>query len=175
MGFDVILANPLKIKLIAESRMKNDDVYSEILVKLMRNDRIPESYIPSKDIMGIRRIVRSRIQIKQSIRSYNNRIRYEIFRLHVNYEIDHTFTWKGSVFLRTLKSPRIDSYLNVLDGLGGKVKKIDAELTKYFGIEKEKLLMTIPGIGLIETACLYRHDPLGKAVPDEVHYDHIAY
>ena len=37
-GFSVKLANPLKIKLIAESRMKNDDVNSELLAKLLRND-----------------------------------------------------------------------------------------------------------------------------------------
>ena len=29
-GYDVILANPLKTKLIAESRMKNDDVDSDL-------------------------------------------------------------------------------------------------------------------------------------------------
>ena len=49
-GFDMKPANPLKIKLIAESRMKNDDVDSEILAKLLRNDWKPESYVPSKEI-----------------------------------------------------------------------------------------------------------------------------
>ena len=42
-GFNVKLANPLKIKLISESGMKNDDVDSEILAKLLRNNWIPES------------------------------------------------------------------------------------------------------------------------------------
>ena len=53
-GFSVKLANPLKIKLIAESRMKNGDVDSEILAKLLRNDWIPESYVPPKEIRGMR-------------------------------------------------------------------------------------------------------------------------
>jgi transposase len=86
-GFALKLANPLKIKLIAESRMKNDDVDSEILAKLLRNDWIPESYVPSKDIREIRRIVRTRIQISQTLRSYKNRIRYELLRMHVDYEV----------------------------------------------------------------------------------------
>ena len=85
-GFSVKLANPLKIKLIAESRMKNDDVDSEILAKLLRNNWIPESYVPPKEIREIRRIVRTRIQMSQSMRSYKNRIRYELLRMHVDYD-----------------------------------------------------------------------------------------
>ena len=49
-GLEVKLANPLKVKLIAESRMKNDDVDWEILAKLLRNDWIPKSYVPPKEI-----------------------------------------------------------------------------------------------------------------------------
>ncbi|QRF76192.1 hypothetical protein Thermo_01709 [Thermoplasmatales archaeon] len=75
--------------------MKNDDVDSEILAKLLRNNWVPESYVPPKEI---RRVVRTRIQIKQSLRSYKNRIRYELLRMHVNYEVDR-FTRKGKVFL----------------------------------------------------------------------------
>ena len=48
-GFNVKLANPLKIRLIAESRMKNDDVHSEVLAKLLRNNWIQESFVPGKD------------------------------------------------------------------------------------------------------------------------------
>ena len=49
-GFSVTLANPLKIRLIAESRMKNDDVDSEVLAKLLRNDWVPVSYVPDREI-----------------------------------------------------------------------------------------------------------------------------
>ncbi len=66
-GLSVKLANPLKIKLIAESRMKNDNVDSEILAKLLRNDWIPESYVPPKEIREMRRIVRRRIRISQTM------------------------------------------------------------------------------------------------------------
>ena len=54
-GFNVKLANPLEIKLITESRMKNDDIVSEILAKLLNNNWIPESYVPPKEMMEIRR------------------------------------------------------------------------------------------------------------------------
>ena len=71
-GFKVILANPLKIKLIAESRMKHDDVDSDVLAKLLMNGWVPESYVPRKEIREIRRMVRTRMQIKQSTTCYGS-------------------------------------------------------------------------------------------------------
>jgi len=58
-GFKVKLANPLKVKLIAESRIKNDKIDSEILARLLKNNWVPESYVPDKKIREIRRIVRT--------------------------------------------------------------------------------------------------------------------
>ncbi|MGC8981888.1 MAG: IS110 family transposase [Minisyncoccia bacterium] len=64
-GFKVKLANPLKVRLIAESRIKNDKIDSEILAKLLKNNWVPESYVPVKNIRDIRKIVRTRISLKR--------------------------------------------------------------------------------------------------------------
>ena len=128
--FSLKLANPLKIKLIAESRMKNDDVDSEILAKLLRNDWILESDVPPKKIREIRGIVRTRIQISQSMRSYKNRIRYELLRMHVDYEVD-PFSKEGKIFLWNLHNPRIDSYVSVINGLEKEIHKIDESIAQY--------------------------------------------
>ena len=61
-GFEVKVANPLKIRLSAETRMKNDDMDSEVLAKLLCINWIPESYVPSKEVWGMRRTVRTRTQ-----------------------------------------------------------------------------------------------------------------
>lgn len=61
--------------------------FSVILANPLRNDWIPESYVPPKDIKEIRRVGRMRIRIKLSIRSYRNRTGYELLRLHVDYEV----------------------------------------------------------------------------------------
>ncbi len=153
-GFRVKLANPLKIKLIAESRMKNDDIDSEILAKLLRSNWIPESYVPKKEIREIRRIVRTRIDIRRTMTSYKNRIKIEMKRLHIDYGED-PFTIEGKAFLRSLKSQRVDSYLNALSGLEQEIRRIDRDLKKYEDIEDVKLLMTIPGIGLFSALIIY--------------------
>ena len=145
------LANPLKIKLIAESRMKNDDVDSEILAKLLRNDWIPESYVPP---MEIRETRRTRIQISLSIRSYKNRIKYELLRMHVDYDL-YPFTKKGKLFLWNLHNLRIDSYLSVLNGLENEIGKTDESVAHYGSLKDVKLLMTILDIGLFSAVLIY--------------------
>lgn len=152
-GFKVKLANPLKIRLIAESRMKNDDVDSEVLAKLLMNNWIPESYVPNKEIREIRRVVRTRIEIRRSTTSYKNRIKFELMRMHL--DLEEPFTMEGRVFLRNLKSQRVDSYLNVLKGLEEEVKRIDLDLKRYGEIVGVKLLQTIPGIGLFSALLIY--------------------
>jgi transposase len=153
-GFNVILANPLKIRLIAESRMKNDDIDSEVLAKLLRNDWIPESYVPRKEIREMRRIVRTRIQLKRDLTRMKNRIHFELLRLHVDYEVN-PFTWKGKVFLMNLSNPRILSYLTVMDSLESEIRKIDSSLASYVGVEGIKNLQSVPGIGLFSAMVIY--------------------
>jgi transposase len=45
---DVKLAHPLKVRAIAEARIKTDKIDSEILAHLLRIDLLPTAYIPSK-------------------------------------------------------------------------------------------------------------------------------
>ena len=115
-GFKLILANPLKIKLIAESRMKNDDVDSEVLAKLLRNNWIPESFLSGKNIREMRRIVRTRIQLKRDLTRMKNRINFELLRLHLCHD-NNPFTLKGKIFLRNINNQRILSYLNVMNSI----------------------------------------------------------
>ncbi len=58
-------ANPRNIILIADSKMKNNDVSSEVLAKLLRNNWISVAFVPDKDIRWMSRIVRIVIHQKR--------------------------------------------------------------------------------------------------------------
>ena len=153
-GFEVKVANPLKIRLSAETRMKNDDMDSEVLAKLLCINWIPESYVPSKEVREMRRTVRTRIQLKRDLTRMKNRIHFELLRLHVDYEVN-PFTWKGRVFLRNLKNPRIMSYLAVMESLEAEIRKTDSFIEKYASIPGVVNLQTIPGVGLFSSLVIY--------------------
>jgi len=94
------------------------------------------------------------MRIKRTMTTYKNRIKIEMKRLHIDYNVD-PFTIDGKVFLRSLKSERIDSYLRVLNAMEDEVRNIDRDLMKYQDIEEIKLLQTIPGIGLFSAFMIY--------------------
>ena len=45
---DVALAHPLKVKAIAEARIKTDKISADILADLLRADLLSRAYAPSK-------------------------------------------------------------------------------------------------------------------------------
>ena len=69
--------------------MKNDDVDSEVLAELLRNNWIPEAFVPEKDIRQMRRIVRTRIQMKKDLTRMKNRIDFDLLILHCTVYLIH--------------------------------------------------------------------------------------
>jgi hypothetical protein len=50
---DVTLAHPLKVKAIAEARIKTDKISADILADRLRADLLPKAYAPSKQTRDI--------------------------------------------------------------------------------------------------------------------------
>ena len=57
LGFEVLLANPVKVKSRAED-VKTDKVDSELLAHLTRVDWLPTSYVPSRELRWLRSLLR---------------------------------------------------------------------------------------------------------------------
>ena len=67
------------------------------------------------------------MQIKRKMATYKNRIKIEMKRLHLDYNVD-PLTIDGKAFLRSLKSERIDSYLRVLNAMKDEIRNIVRDL-----------------------------------------------
>ena len=59
-GLDVILSNPYKTRLIAESKKKTDKVDTFILADMLRGGYVAESHVPDKEVIKARQLVRYR-------------------------------------------------------------------------------------------------------------------
>jgi transposase len=79
-GFEAALAHPLKVRAIAEARVKTDKVDAETLAQLLRADLIPRSWVPSKDMRNLRQLVRQRAYLVQRAIGFKNRIHAELLR-----------------------------------------------------------------------------------------------
>ena len=72
---EVLLAHPLKVRAIADARIKTDKLDSEMLAHLLRADLIPEAYAPSKEARAVKRVLRQRMFLVRVRTMVKNRIR----------------------------------------------------------------------------------------------------
>ena len=149
-GHQVVLAHPLKTRIIAESRVKTDKVDAKILMHLLRTGLLPTSYIPCKEIRDLRNLVRRRIFLGHYTARLKNKIYAELLRHGIKYERGPTlFNGKGRRWLHKLKISSVDSYLNMYELTLEEIKNLELELKKEGRrYEETSLLTTIPGIGV---------------------------
>jgi len=58
---DVALAHPLKVRAIAEARIKTDKISADILCDLLRSNLLPEAYVPNKETRESENTLRQRM------------------------------------------------------------------------------------------------------------------
>ncbi len=149
-GFEAVLAHPLKVRAIAEARVKTDKVDAQTLAHLLRADLIPRSWVPSKDMRDLRQLVRQRSYLVRQSTSLKNRISAELLRRGVRRPegAGERFTKKGIAWMRSLHIPTVDSCLFCLDNVQEQIEVINEKLLAEFGRRPEaRLIATIPGIG----------------------------
>ena len=149
-GHKVVLAHPLKTRIIAESKIKTDKVDARILMHLLRTGFLPTTYIPPHEIRELRHLVRQRIFLGRYRTKLKNKIYAELLRRGIQYERGGIiFTGKGKRWLRSLNIPVLNTYLSLLETLLDETAVVERNLQvrsrKYSEVQ---LLTTIPGIGI---------------------------
>ena len=147
---ELIMAHPLKTRLIAEARIKTDTIDSEILARLLRANLIPEAYAPDSETRDKKNLLRYRSSLAAMKVRIKNIIHSVLTRNHIE---EHGFTSlsdkfgkQGMAYLRavTLKDNDTDilnDYLDLWEETEKRLKKQRNGLCA--------LLQSIPGIGPI--------------------------
>jgi transposase len=154
---DVALAHPLKVRAIAEARIKTDKISADILCDLLRSDLLPEAYVPSKETREAKNILRQRMFFVRVQTMVKNRI-YTILDRHPEItsqapEVSDIFGVSGMNWLKQAILPGQDNRLLAaeLELLQALMKKISEsnrmvkELAQ--GDKRVNLLKSIPGLG----------------------------
>jgi len=159
-GFDVVVAHPLKVKAIADAKIKTDKIDSRILADLLRADLIPESYMPDKDIRDLRGLVSHRVSLVKQRTSLKNRIHAVLAREGIQNHYSDLFGKGGRKLLKSIEirdSNRmiIDQDLELIDEVNRKIESTEVELVKraknYGWLD---ILQSAPGIGLTSAIVL---------------------
>ncbi len=155
----VQLAHPLKVRAIAEAKIKTDKIDSHILAQLLRADLIPAAYIPGKETRSFKEMMRQRIFLVRMRTRLKNRIHVLLDRLHIPLpSLTDIFGKTGTNYLRKLNLPGVDGEilrenLQLLETLNALIKEAEREIESLLGEDpRVKLLRTVPGFGPILAA-----------------------
>jgi transposase len=154
---DVVLAHPLKVKAIADAKIKTDKIDATVLAHLLRADLVPEAWAPGERARELRVALRERMFYVRLRTMAKNRIitvfdRYPEQTAQLRKLAD-LFGKSGRRQLAALSVSEIDRIqiergLAFIGDIDNRVKQSEATIramTKANG--NVKLLKTIPGIG----------------------------
>lgn len=143
---DVMLSNPVRNKAIASAKVKTDKIDSITLANLLRGGWAAECYVPSKETMEFRELVRFRANLVRERTKLKNRIHAYLLMNNISIEA-RPFT-KGFVEeVRKLDDVRVQSYLRLIDATNAEILEASKTIRERAGSNEDaNLLMTIPGI-----------------------------
>ena len=143
-GYNIRVANPLKVRLIAESMNKTDRNDAHILLDLYKKSYMPESYLPSREISDARNVCRNRNFLIRQRTAIKNRIRDQSYRLGIDFSGYN----KKNISMLSEASPVLKILINDVENVNQQIDEIDLQIAdKWESNRYAKIIETIPGIG----------------------------
>jgi transposase len=153
---DVTLAHPLKVRAIAEAKIKTDKIDSNILAHLLRCDLVPSAHVSSPKARITKNLIRHWMFLVRLQSMVKNRIHVLLDRhphLRPQKSANRFFSQIGIAELKKIRLPKNDrcilySELSLLEHLQAQIKQTNRWLIGVGKKDKRvKRLLTIPGIG----------------------------
>ena len=148
----VLISNPLKTKLIAESKVKTDKVDADVLAQLAKSGFLPTVWQPPDHVELLRRRASYYCALTRQLVRVKNRIHSLLHRHMIEQPVADLFSQKGLAFLRHVDLPdderlQLDLELGLLQSLELARSAARQELARLaHDHPKAQLLMTVPGI-----------------------------
>lgn len=156
---EIVLANPAKLRVIAESTKKTDKLDAQILAEFLARDMIPRSHMPTPRQRQHRALARHRDHPRKRETSVKCKIRHVLADYNADRK-DLFSTQCGREYLKTVKLDDVDRFRledlwseweSVQERKKKTAAKIRAFAKKAPQAEKEarQLVKTAPGVGVV--------------------------
>jgi len=148
----VLISNPLKTRLIAESRIKTDKVDADVLAQLARSGFLPTVWQPTEEVELLRRRSAYHSVLVGQITRVKNRLHAVLHRQMIEVPVRDLFSERGRSFLRRVELPpdermQVDLDLSILQTLEEAREEARKGLARLAQAHPQaQRLMTIPGI-----------------------------
>ena len=153
-GIDIKLANAYRMAIISKTAKKTDKVDAEKIAQILRMGMIPECYIPSAHVRGIRNMVRQHVRLTQARTKVVNQVHNLLDAHGESVYAVHVYSQKALLYLDALRlgseqdefvlrqcTRRLRHYTSEIAEVD---KRLEAEAAKN---EDVRLLASMTGIG----------------------------
>jgi transposase len=153
----ITLANPYKVRLIAEAEIKTDKISARALATLLRLNVVPACHIPDAKTRRRKEVLRQRsywVKLRTAVRCRVHQILGNQHKLSLP-QVTDLFGRKGRTALDKARLPEpdkslLDQNLEVLDALDEQIGDDEQLIRKAGKTDRaSKVLSSMPGIALI--------------------------
>src|SRR4051794_2490075 len=153
----VVVANPYKVRLIAEARVKTDARDAIALARLLAADLMPTVWVPHLEVRELRTLVAQRQRLVRQRTAAYNRLQAIIATYHLLPPQGDAFCEKHRLWWEELEIPAvcklmIEQELALVKGLAPLIDQVDQELLAWSRrgewASQSAFLIQLPGIGV---------------------------
>jgi transposase len=154
----VVVANPIKVKQIAQARVKTDIRDTLILARLLAANLVPDVWVPPAHVREMRQMLSQRRQLVETHTQIVNRMHSVAHRHHLKHERGKRFNEKNTVWQRDNRLSKVEQFQLELEMenrgyIEKQISRIGKEVAKMSHqkpwAESMTYLMQLPGFGVI--------------------------
>jgi len=148
----VLISNPLRTRLIAESHIKTDKVDADVLAQLAKSGFLPTVWQPPGEVELLRRRTAYHGALGRQITRIKNRLHAVLHRHLIESPVADLFSTKGRAFLRDAHLPadeklQVEMDLHILHTIEAAREEARKGLAQLAVAHPQvQLIMTVPGI-----------------------------
>lgn len=155
LGWDVEIADAVKVKGLAPLAAKTDRIDARVLAELARRDLVPAIWLPDPETRAERERARFRLHLVRHRTALKNRIHATLIAFGHPVPVSDLFGVAGRELLASLAIPEpwattLARSLRFVDELDAQIDECEAELRAMGADHPDmELLRTIPGVGWV--------------------------
>ena len=154
----VVVANPIRVKQIAQARVKTDIRDTLILARLLAANLVPDVWVPPAHVRGMRQLLSQRRQFVETHTQIVNRMHSVAHRHHLSHARGKRFNekttgWQKDRTLSSLEQFQLGLEMENLAYIEKQIERISKEVRKMCHqkpwAESMTYLMQLSGFGVI--------------------------
>jgi transposase len=154
----VVVANPAKVKQIANARVKTDVRDTFILARLLAANLVPDVWVPPVHVREMRQLLSQRRQLVETHTQIVNRMHSVAHRHHLQHERGKRFNEKNTLWQKDKRLSRVEQFQLELEMenrayIEKQISRIGKEVAKMSHqkpwADSMTYIMQLPGFGVI--------------------------